>query len=65
MSEDNTTDGFKIICEVCGSDDCEIEQVSPPYWDDGYRIVCNHCKGGMRYEASTCNGTARWVITRN
>jgi hypothetical protein len=24
--KDNTTDGFKIICEVCGSDDCDIEE---------------------------------------
>ena len=44
QSENNTTDGFKIYCEKCGGNDCDIEQVSPPYWDDGYALTCANCK---------------------
>jgi hypothetical protein len=43
IGEDNSTDSFKIICIVCGHDDCYITSISKKYWDDGYVIVCNYC----------------------
>jgi ssDNA-binding Zn-finger/Zn-ribbon topoisomerase 1 len=37
MTEKHKYDGFKIICENCGSDDVYV-------WQDGYdiKLVCNN-----------------------
>lgn len=34
---------FTIRCNRCNSSECGIVQMSPPYWDDGYRLQCILC----------------------
>jgi hypothetical protein len=35
---------FTIICNRCKSMDCKIRPIVPPWYDDGYVIVCENCK---------------------
>ena len=34
---------FTVICNDCGSRDCEVIPISPPYWDDDCLMLCNAC----------------------